>query len=79
MDLLEEEVQRLKRQYSSRWHPRIDRNFEWVSQEMKARPASIAIQEGRMALGHGLPSPTPAPRPKAKKKPGSSKRLSRRK
>jgi len=68
---LEQETERLKREYGADWHSRIEDNLKWVVQEMRASPASIAIQEGIIALSHGLP----VRRGPDRKKSGANKRF----
>ena len=53
-NLLEQEADRLKRQYGTRYHEQIDKNLEWVSREMSAVPGSVDIgAEGVDCNEHG--------------------------
>ncbi len=53
VNLLEQEAERLKSVYGSRYHKLIEHNLKWVSEGMSA--GGVAVQEGLIALSRGLP------------------------
>jgi len=57
-NLLEQEAERLKREYGPSYYKTIDGNLKSVSEQMSAAPGSIDISEGLIALCYGLPSLT---------------------
>jgi hypothetical protein len=76
-NLLEQEAERLKAKYPLFYHPTIEHNLEWVSEEMTLKEGSVSISEGLIAMSTGLPSLTPK-RPKTERKRGGTKRMSKR-
>jgi hypothetical protein len=57
---LEAQAQRLKRKYGVHYYNLIEQNLRSVSEQMRAAPSGVAVQEGLIALSQGLP---PRPRP----------------
>lgn len=55
MNRLEQEAENLKCRYGRRYYKHIEYNLKSVSEQMKAAPGSIAVQEGLIALSYGLP------------------------
>lgn len=76
-NLLEQEAERLKAKYPLFYHPTIEHNLKWVSEEMTLKAGSVSISEGLIAMSTDLPSLT-ARRPKAARKGGGTKRMSKR-
>ncbi len=56
MNPLEQEAQRLKSKYGLKYRKQIEDNLRSVSDQMRAAPGSIAVEEGLTALSYGLPS-----------------------
>jgi hypothetical protein len=78
-NLLEQEAERLKSKYPRQYHPTIEHNLKWVSEEMTLKAGSVSISEGLIAMSTDLPSLTAA-RPKKRRayKSGGTKRMSKR-
>jgi hypothetical protein len=73
---LEIEARRLKRRFGADYHEQIDRNLQWVSEEMDSKPGGVALQEGLIGLSRGLPSEA-SPVKQARAKPNKVRKLSR--
>jgi len=68
---LERESDRLKDEYPSAFHARIDEDIEWVRRDMGVVPGSVSVQDAMLALSDGLP--TLSRRAPARKRIGSGK------
>jgi hypothetical protein len=69
INLLEQEAERLKREYGPRYHKIIEHNLDWVSEQMATVPGSIAIEEGQIALSMHLPPLNRHAVPKSRRRP----------
>ena len=78
-NLLEQEAARLKAKYPSHYHTTIENNLKWVGEDMDAKPGSVSISEGLIAMSTDLPSLT-GRRMKMQRayKGGNTKRASKR-
>lgn len=74
---LEIEARRLKRRFGADYHEQIDRNLQWVSEQMDSNSGGVALQEGLIEISRGLPSEESPRVEQPRVKPNKVRKLSR--